>query len=105
MSDNKLHFWLVSAKASFFIPANAEAGRSAAVGYRETNIVVDTTTKRVNADTFDVIRQVFLMKCMEKYNLDPKTISDFLIQNISYLGLMSPKEYVGNTESPRIEAE
>ena len=105
MSDNKMHFWMATVKISFFTKADPEKRLSAMIGYRETNVVIETPIKRLNADSIDTIRQVSLMKCIEKYNLDPNSISDFLIQNISYLGLMSPKEYVGNTQPSRIEAK
>lgn len=105
MSDNKVHFWMATCKVSFFIPADKENNKAAVIGYRETNVVIDTTIKRINADSIDTIRQVSLMKCMEKYNLELKSVSDFLILNISYLGLMSPKEYVGSSQPSRIEAE
>lgn len=105
MSDNKIHFWMATIKVSFFTPADKERGMAAMIGHRETNVVIDTPVKRIDSEALDSIRQISLMKCHEKYNLEPKSVSDFLITGISYLGLMTPKEFVGNTKPSRIEAE
>lgn len=105
MSDIKKHFWMAAVKVTFIIPADKEKGLPAMLGNRETNVLIDTVTKKVTADDIDTLRQIALLKCQEKYNLDLEAISDFLIQNISYLGQMSPKEYLGNTQPSRIETK
>jgi hypothetical protein len=102
MDADKKHFWMAAVKATYVLKTGEGEAATYTKGDRETNIVLDTPMKKINSDSIDTIRQISLMKFNEMYKLDPSTVVDLIIQNLSYLGMMSVKEFMGKT---KIETE
>lgn len=105
MAEEKRHFWMSAIELTFIVPADEELGIPAMAQQRRLNVLTDTRLKRVNADTIDTIRQTALLKAKEKYKIEFDQVADFLILGVSYLGLMTPKEYMGRTQPTQIVAK
>lgn len=95
MNTQPKHLWMSTVRLVYSIPANEEKNIRAAQGTIDTNIIIDTPMKKLTAKHLGEIQKVSLMKLQEENNLDPSWLSDFVITNLSYLGLMSLNEYLG----------
>ena len=95
MNTQQKHLWMAVVKITYSIPENKEKGVTAGQGIIETNVIIDTPVKKMTARSLSQIQEISLMKMQEQNNLDPTWLADFLIMNISYLGMMSLKEYLG----------
>ncbi|WP_299198245.1 MULTISPECIES: hypothetical protein [Pseudomonadota] len=104
MADDKKHFWMAAIEIAAVHPGNEDAGVAPYPMSVKINVLTETARKRMDADAMDTLRQAALMKAQEKYELDPSWVANFFFFGIYYLGLMSPKEYMGRTQPTKIVA-
>lgn len=105
MAEDKKHFWMGAIEIAAVHPGNEEAGVGPYPMQVKLNVLTETVRKRCDANAIDTLRQAALMKAQEKHNIEPGWVANVYIQGVYYLGLMSPKEYMGNTVPTQIVAK
>lgn len=100
-STQKTHWYLVSVYIGYVqkkkqeLPegAEGEAPEYLIRGERKLNVMITPTRKQITEKTMDDIRQLSLAKMRDVYKVDPQDVSDFVIESVSHLGIMSEAEY------------
>lgn len=105
MAEDKKHFWMAAIEIAAVNPGDEENGIPAYPMQTKINVLTETTRKRCDADAIDTLRQAALMKAEEKHNIKPEWVANVYIAGIYYLGLMSPREYMGRTQPTQIVAK
>ena len=104
-STQKTHWFLISVYTEFVQahpqakenPDNEQLQDLRIQGSKKLNILITPTRKQIRSKDMDDIRQLALAKLRDKYNVQPQEVSEFIIENVSYLGLMSEIEYFDET--------
>lgn len=92
------HWYLASVTVSFVHPGDEEAGIPPMQGSRTVNVLATPNRKKITAQEIHNIRQLSVLRLQED-KLDPNMVSDVVINNIMYLGLMSEVDYFEEFEA------
>jgi len=88
------HFWMVNAGIQFPGPQGQPAGAMA-------NVLTSTPEAKFNHEAFALVHREFARQVTETHGVNPNDIRSINVQNICYLGHMTPSEMFG----PEVLAE
>lgn len=99
MSENKelpSHVWLVVGNIQF----NQEGVPSGVMA----NVIATTPEPKFNHNAFDGVHREFAKRVVEEHGVNPNDITNIVMQNICYMGHMTPSEIFGPTPVKKEDA-
>lgn len=91
------HWYMVVVTIDYLVPVDPKRNVTTSKTF---NVMITPNRKNITEKDVNDIRNLGLLRLRDGYNIDPERVTDFTIQNLMYLGLMSEETYFGKKEKP-----